>query len=106
MDFLDNFKATAMEGYIKNKFGAYLQDGQISVELDTSNHNCSVKATLVGESQPISIDIKKYEVRSTDAGKFLVITDVCSDRKWVDTALNNYLKNRVLKVPSFVASAI
>ena len=38
--------------------------------------------------------------------KFLRITDINSERKWVDCALNDLVKNREIKLPSFAASAL
>ena len=102
----DKFKSLALEGYIKNKFPQYLQDGKISVDLNTSAAKCSFKATLAGESEPISIDIAHFDVVEKDGSKFLRVTEIVSDRKWVGAVLNDLLKNKDFKLPSFMADAL
>ena len=47
----DKFKSVALEGYIKNKFPQYLENGEISVDLKTAEAKCSVKVRLAGEEK-------------------------------------------------------
>ncbi len=105
-NFLDKFKSMALEGYLKKHFSKYLQDEAVSVSLDTENSSCVFKATLAGENAPITVNVKKFEIVGKDADKFLVITDVESDRIWLNNLLGDYLKNREIKLPSFMASAL
>ncbi len=103
----DKFKSIALEGYIKNKFPQYIQDGDISVDLNTADATCTFKATLAGESEPVTVSIGHFDVvDSREGGKCLRITEVSSDRKWIDAVLNDVLKNRDLKIPSFMADAL
>ena len=102
----DRFKSVAIEGYIKNKFPQYLENGEISVDLKTSQAKCSIKARLAGEENPISIDVNHYDVIEKDGEKYLRITDIKSERKWVDLMLNDLVKNKEIKLPSFAASAL
>ena len=102
----DRFKSVAIEGYIKNKFPQYLENGEISVDLKTSQAKCSIKARLAGEENPISIDVNHYDVIEKDGEKYLCITDIKSERKWVDLMLNDLVKNKEIKLPSFAASAL
>lgn len=102
----DKFKSVALEGYIKNKFPQYLENGEISVDLKTSEAKCSIKVRLAGEEKPFSIDISHYDVVEKNGEKFLRITELNSERKWVDCALNDFLKNKEIKLPSFAADAL
>ena len=103
---LDRFKSIALEGYIKNKFPQYLENGDISVDLKVGEARCAVKATLAGETQPVCINIAHFDVVDGENGKCLRITDVSSDRKWLDSVLNDILKNRDINLPSFAADAL
>jgi hypothetical protein len=102
----DKFKSVAIEGYIKNKFPQYLENGEISVDLKTAEAKCSIKVRLAGEEKAFSIDVNHYDVIEKDGEKYLCITDLKSERKWVDCALNDFLKNKEFKLPSFAASAL
>lgn len=103
---LDRFKSVALEGYIKNKFPQYLENGEINVDLKTSEAKCSIKVRLAGEEKSFSININHYDIVEKNDEKFLRITDINSERKWVDCALNDLVKNREIKLPSFAASAL
>ena len=50
--------------------------------------------------------VNHYDVIEKDGEKYLCITDLKSERKWVDCALNDFLKNKEFKLPSFAASAL
>ncbi len=103
---MDKFKSLALEGYIKNKFPQYFENGEISIDLNTSAAKCSFKARLAGESEPISIDILHFDVVEVEGKKCLRITEVSSSRKWVDALLQDHLKNRDIPLPSLLASAL
>ncbi len=103
---MDKFKSIALEGYLKNKFPQYFENGEISIDLNTSESRCSFKARLAGESSPIEINISHFDVIAKDGAKFLKITEVSSDRKWVDALLQDHLKEREFKLPSLLASAL
>lgn len=105
-NFLDKFKSMALEGYLKKRFSKYLQDDAVSVCLDSENSSCIFKATLAGESAPLTINVKKFEILSKGADKFLVVTDLECDKPWLNSILEDYLKNREIKLPSFMASAL
>ena len=103
---MNKFKSMAIEGYIKNKYPQYFQDGAFSVDLNVENASCRVTATLAGESQPIEINVKKFEIISEAQEKFLKITDIESDRVWLKSMLEDHLLNKNIKIPSLVASVL
>jgi len=102
----DKFKSMALEGFIKNKFPQYIQDGNLSVNLNTSAATCVFKAVLAGESESTTVNVGKFEVVAAGDEKFLRITDVSSDRKWLDALLKDRLKGHDIKLPSFMADAL
>ncbi len=103
---MDKFKSIALEGYLRNKFPQYLENGEISIDLNTSESRCSFKARLAGEALPIEINIIHFDVLAKDGAKFLKVTEVSSDRKWVDLLLQDHLKNKQFRLPSLLASAL
>ena len=105
-NFLDKFKSMALEGYLKKHFSKYLQDGAVSVCLDSENSSCVFKATLAGESAPLTINVKNFKIADKGADKFLVVTDVECDKLWLNNLLCDYVKNREIKLPSFMASVL
>ena len=77
-NMLDKFKSVALEGYIRNKFPQYLEGGDIGVELDTDAAKCSFRATLAGESQPISIEVGTKNAAKTGANNRVLLFFIVS----------------------------
>ena len=73
---MNKFKSMAIEGYVKNKYPQYFQNGAFSVDLNAENASCRVTATLAGESAPITVNIGKYAISTKGDKKILEITDI------------------------------
>ena len=104
-NIFDKFKSAALEGFLKNKFSSYFENGDVSVDLNTSKATCVFRAMLAGESERTCIEVLKFEVVG-DTEKKLVIREVKCDKKWLDRALNDHLKDREIALPSFMANAL
>mgnify|MGYP000030094201 FL=1 len=103
---MNKFKSMAIEGYVKNKYPQYFQDGAFSVELNAEAGACRVSATLAGEDAPIAVDVKKYRVVSEGSEKFLEVAEIESDRPWLSAMLRDHLAGRRIPVPSIVAAML
>lgn len=103
---MDKFKSMAIEGYIKNKFPQYFQDGAFSVDLNTGEASCRISATLAGEAAPLSIDVKKYEIIDRGSLYFIKVLEVSSDRAWLSAMLNDHLRGKLIPIPSMAAAAL
>ena len=103
---MDKFKSMAIEGYIKNKFPQYFQDGAFSVDLNTGEASCRISATLAGETAPLSIDVKKYEIIDRGSLHFIKALEVSSDRAWLSAMLNDHLRDKLIPIPSMAAAAL
>ncbi len=103
---MDKFKAMLLEGYLKNKFGKYIDGGALSVELDIESGKCALNVKLVGEESPVEVRIGSFSVVLEGGEKRLRIDEISASRRWLDMALNDALKGKPLKLPSLVASAL
>lgn len=102
---MDKLISVAIEGYVKNKFGRFFQNGDFKVDLNTAEKSCRISAMLAGETDRVEIFIKKFGVESGESGaKMIFIEDVSASRAWLEMALSEFLKGKRLKMPSMAAS--
>ena len=107
---LDMIRSAALEGYIKNKYGAYLENNDFSAKLNTQERYLKICATLAGETSQTHFDIDEFEIVPTDGGsdkdKSLIVRKITCDKPWLQKLATDFLLNKPLKLPSFVASAL
>ena len=103
---LDKIRSAALEGYIKNKYGAYFENRDFSATLNTSDCYLKIKATLAGEDSLTILDIENFEIVSNDDGKSLIVHKVFSNKAWIQKLAEDFLLEKPLKLPSFIAGAL
>ena len=103
---LNKFKSMAIEGYVKNKFPNYFENGEFSVVLNTGAQTCSIKTRLAGEDTMMQIEIIKYEVSKVDGQDYICIKEVSADRTWLNAMLNDHLTGKQIPIPSIAATAL
>ena len=103
---LDKIRSAALEGYIKNKYSSYFENRDFSATLNTTEHYLKIKATLAGEDFQTIIDIENFEIIDIEEGKALIVKKVSSNRIWIQKIAEDFLLEKPIKLPSFVASAL
>ncbi len=103
---LNKFKSMAIEGYVKNKFPNYFENGEFSVVLNTGTRTCSIKTRLAGEETPMQIEVANYEVLKVDGQDYICIKEISADRAWMNAMLADYLVGKQIPIPSIAATAL
>ncbi len=103
---LDKIRSAALEGYIKNKYGAFFANGDFSATLNTTERFLKLRATLAGEETQTTFDIESFEIIASENGKELIVRKVSSNRQWLQQLAENFLLDKPVKLPSFVAGAL
>ncbi len=103
---LDKIRSAALEGYIKNKYGSYFENRDFSATLNTSECYLNIKATLAGEDSQTIINIEKFDIEKTEDGKNLIVRKVSANKVWLQKLAEDFLLNKPIKLPSFVAGAL
>jgi hypothetical protein len=70
------------------------------LSIDTKRKSLRVRLELVGEEQPIEIEITKYRLCSSDSGTQLIIEDATASREWLNVALREFVIGESFPVPS------
>lgn len=64
-----------------------------SLSLNTNERTCSLEIGLSGEQFPIRFSAR-YEISRTDGGAELVLSEIRSERQWMDELLKIFLEEK------------
>jgi hypothetical protein len=96
MSFLNSFATAAAKKALNS---SYLEPyGTLTkLEIDSKNKSVSLALELKGESQPIEIRVKHYELVDHDNATYLEVGEIETSREWVNTLLREHLVEKVIK---------
>ena len=81
-----------MRGLLNPRLSAF---GEITdLSLDSSRRRARVRFALRGESDPIDINIRKYDIDHGDKGDWLIVVDAVASREWMTAALHQFVVGR------------
>jgi len=61
-----------------------------ALSLDTGQRRVQVSLALHGESAPIEIDVRRYDIERARTGDWLTVVDAVASREWVSAALHHF----------------
>lgn len=79
--------------------------GQMThIRIDSQNHRIDVELELRGESSPIQLALKSYELSSEAGETFIAIGEIETSREWITQLISDYLppEQKRFKVPAAV----
>lgn len=74
------------------------------LEIDTTAKTIHVELNLKGETAPLLIDVKSYELTSEAGETHIKLGDVVTSREWINQLIGSYLppEKKSFKVPAGV----
>jgi hypothetical protein len=69
------------------------------LSIDTKTKRVRLRLELIGENEPIDIEITKYRLRSSERGAQLTIEGATASRQWLDVALQQFVIGETFPVP-------
>ena len=75
------------------------------LSIDTKNKRVRLRLELLGEQEPINIDVLRYSLKEKDGTTYITIEEVQSSREWLTSALREFVVGEDLIIPP-KASAI
>ena len=96
MSFIKNFASTAARQTLNS---TWLKPYGTLTELDIDSEKKTLALTLElkGESQPVQIRIKHYELVEREDETYLELGEIETSREWVNTLLRDHLTEKVIK---------
>jgi predicted AAA+ superfamily ATPase len=70
------------------------------LSIDTKNKKVRVRLELLGETEPIDVDILRYSLKEKDETTYITIDEVTSSREWLTIALREFVVGQDLASPA------
>ena len=81
--------------------------GELSdLQIETAQHSIRCRLMLIGESEPVEVVVRRYDVERRGDHTSVVIAEAASTRPWVDAVLTAFLVGRPLPVPASAAAVL
>ena len=79
-----------------------------SIQIDSTARSIRVELDLKGESSPLAIDVRSYELLTESGETLIEIGEIVTSREWLNVLLADYLKpeNRRFPVPNVVKALL
>ena len=74
-----------------------------ALKLDTTARTIEAELELKGETQPVRLHVREYELRDEGGRLVIVFKDVQTSREWLTTLARDFVRNKPFKVPESVA---
>ncbi len=72
----------------------------INFRLDSENKLIQMEMMLKGEEEPIKFQVGKYEIIEEDGKLFVEVSEIVTNREWMNVAIGNFLPNKKIEIPA------
>ena len=69
------------------------------LSIDTKQKRIWMRVELIGEREPIEVEITRYRLETDDTGMQLTIEDATASREWLTVALREFVVGQSFPVP-------
>jgi sporulation protein YlmC with PRC-barrel domain len=102
--FKDNLSSFSGEQVISKMIERY---GELKdFKINSSSKTIYLRVLLKGESEPVDIKVKSYEVIENNERIFVRINDIETSKAWLTTLAKDYLLNQSFEIPGKYSSLI
>jgi hypothetical protein len=70
------------------------------LSIDTKNKRVRVRLELLGEKEPIDVEILRYSLKEKGGTTCITIEEVTSSREWLTLALREFVVGQDLALPA------
>ena len=76
------------------------------LSIDTNNKRVRARLELLGEKEPIDVEILRYSLKEKGETTYITIEDATSSREWVTAALREFVVGQDLPIPPKVGAVL
>ena len=69
------------------------------LSIDTKNRRVRVRLELLGEHQPIDVDILRYSLKEKGESTYITVEEATASREWLTAALREFVVGHDLPIP-------
>lgn len=70
------------------------------LSIDTKKKRIRVRLELLGETEPIDVDVSRYSLKEIDERTYITIEEVTSSRQWLAVALREFVVGQDFAIPA------
>ncbi len=70
------------------------------LSIDTKKRRVRVRLELLGEAEPIEVEITKYSLKNKESAARLTIEEATASREWLNVALREFVVGRTIDIPA------
>src|SRR5262249_54784859 len=70
------------------------------LSIDTKEKRVRVRLDLLGEEQPIDVEVLRYSLKEKGETTYITIEEVTSSREWLTIALREFIVGQDLAIPA------
>jgi hypothetical protein len=96
--------ALALRTLLNSRVEAFGEIRDVSV--DSANRRIRLRVALRGETEPVDLDIRGYELERTGDGDWLTVVAAEASREWLTAALQQFVVGRRFRIPAQAAGAL
>ena len=74
--------------------------------IDTKKRRLHVRLELIGEAEPIEIEIAKYNLKTKENATKLTIEEATASRPWLAAALQEFVVGETVSIPKKAAAIL
>jgi hypothetical protein len=89
--------AFTVRGAINTKLRSIGEMTELSI--DTKNKRLRARVELLGEQEPIDVDILRYSLKEKGETTYITIEEATSSREWLTVALRQFVVGQELAIP-------
>jgi hypothetical protein len=101
-DVLHRSKDTTLAFALRRATNAKLRSiGEMTeLSIDTKTKRVRVRLELLGEKEPIDVEILRYSVKEKGETTYIIIEEVTSSREWLAVVLREFVVGQDLAIPA------
>jgi hypothetical protein len=70
------------------------------LSIDTKNKRICLRLELLGETEPIDVDILRYSLKEKGDMTYITVEDATSSREWLTVALREFVVGQDFTIPA------
>lgn len=74
--------------------------------IDTKNHSVRLRLDLLGEPQPIEVQVAKFSLKTKGGETRIVVEEASASREWMNVALREFVVGKSFPVPPQAATLL
>ncbi len=78
----------------------------LKLNIDSKNKKISLEVMLLGEKEPLSVDVNRYELFQKEDKHFIKLKDIQTSREWINILIKNHFRDKEIEIPPNIAKTL